>query len=103
MQSKSTGSPCVWGAKTPSDSLSFVFRPAILTVNFRQFLHRICLISTEIAPATDPIGIEQLFVGGLQGSRKFEGEIAGGRKVISDIRLRPRQQPCPVCNQDYSA
>ena len=70
---------------------------------FRQFLDLICLISAELAPATDPIGIEQLFVGGLQASRKFEGEIVGGRKDISDIHLRPHQQPCPLCNLVYSA
>ena len=84
-------------------SFEFRFRPAILTVIFRQFLRLICLISAEVAPATDPIGIEQLFVGGLQASRKFEGEIVGGRKDISDIRLRPHQQPCPLCNRVYSA
>ena len=64
---------------------------------FRQFLYLICLISAELAPATDHIGIEQLFVGGLQASSKFEGEIAGGRENIADIHLRPRQQPCPLC------
>ena len=84
-------------------SFEFRFPPAILTVIFRQFLHLTCLISAEIAPATDPIGIEQLFVGGLQASRKFEGEIVGGRKDISDIHLRPRQQPRPLCNLVYSA
>ena len=78
-------------------SFKFRFRPAILTVIFRQFLHLTCLISAEVAPATDPIGIEQLFVGGLQASSKFEGEIVGVRKNISDIHLRPRQQPCPLC------
>ena len=87
--------------KTPS--FEFRFRPAILTVIFRQFLHLIRLISAEIAPATDPFGIEQLFVGGLQASRKFEGEIIGGRKDISDIRLQPRQQPCPSYNLVCSA
>ena len=87
--------------KTPS--FEFRFRPAILTVIFRQFLHLICLISVEVAPDTEPIGIEQLFVGGLQASRKFEGEIVGGRKDISDIRLQPRQQPCPSHNQVCSA
>ena len=79
------------------------FSTAILSVGFRQFLHQSRLISTEIAPATDPFGIEQLFVGGLQASRKFEGEIVGGRKDISDIHLRPHQQPCPLCNLVYSA
>ena len=64
---------------------------------FRQFLDLICLISAELAPATDHIGIEQLVVGGLQASSKFEGEIVGGRENISDIHLRPRQQPCPLC------
>ena len=64
---------------------------------FRQFLDLICLISAELAPATDPIGIEQLVVGGLQASSKFKDEIVGGRKNISDIDLRPRQQPCPLC------
>ena len=72
-------------------------------MGFRQFLHLICLISAEVAPATDPIGIEQLLVGGLQASSKFEGEIVGGRKDISDIHLRPRQQPCPLCYRVYSA
>ena len=78
-------------------SFKFGFRPAILTVIFRQFLHLTCLISAEVAPATDPIGIEQLSVGGLQASSEFEGEIVGGRKDISDIRLRPHQQPRPLC------
>ena len=87
--------------KTPS--FEFRFPPAILTVIFRQFLHLTCLISAEVAPATDPIGIEQLFVGGLQASSKFEGEIVGGRKDIPDIHLRPHQQPCPLCNLVYSA
>ena len=64
---------------------------------FRQFLDLTCLISAELAPVTDPIGIEQLFVGGLQAYKKFEGEIVGGRKDISDIHLRSRQQPCPLC------
>ena len=84
-------------------SFKFRFRPAILIVIFRQFLHLTCLISAEVAPATDHIGIEQLFVGGLQASRKFEGEIVGGRKDIADIHLRSRQQPCPWCNLVYSA
>ena len=78
-------------------SFEFRFRPAILTVIFRQFLRLTCLISAEVAPATDPIGIEQLFVGGLQACRKCEGEIVGGRKDISDIHLRPRQRPCLLC------
>jgi len=77
--------------------------PSILTVIFRQFLDLICLISAELAPATDPIGIERLVVGGLQASSKFEGEIAGVRKDISDIHLRPRQQPCLLCYLFYSA
>ena len=66
-------------------------------MGFRQFLDLICLISAELAPATDHIGIEQLVVGGLQASSKFEGEIVGGRENIVDIHLRPRQQPCPLC------
>ena len=77
--------------------------PSILTVIFRQFLDLICLISAELAPATDPIGIEQLVVGGLQASSKFEGEIASVRKDITDIHLRPRQQPCLLCYLVYSA
>ena len=92
-------------------SLKFRFRPAILTVIFRQFLRLTCLISAEVAPATDPIGIWYtgiwypigIGIGGLQASRKFEGEIVGGRKNISDIHLRPHQQPCPLCNLVYSA
>ena len=78
-------------------SFKFRFRPAILTVVFRQFLRLTCLISAEVAPATDHIGIEQLVVGGLQASSKFKDEIVGGRENISDIDLRPRQQPCPLC------
>ena len=78
-------------------SFKFRFRPALLTVVFRQFLRLTCLISTEIAPATYQIGIERLIVGGLQAYKKFEGEIVGGRKDISDIHLRSRQQPCPLC------
>ena len=72
-------------------------------MGFRQFLDLTCLISAEVAPATDPIGIEQLFVGGLQAYMKFEGEIVGGRKDIADIHLRPCQQPCPLCKLVYSA
>ena len=66
-------------------------------MGFRQFLRLICLTAAEVAPATDHIGIELLRVGGLQAYRKFEGEIVGVRKDISDIHLRPRQQPCPLC------
>ena len=76
---------------------------AILSVGFRQFLHQSCLISAEIAPATDQIGIERLIVGGQQACKKCEGEIVGGRKDIADIHLRPCQQPCPLCNQGYSS
>ena len=84
-------------------SFKFRFSTAVLSVGFRQFLLQSCLISTEIAPATDQIGIERLIVGGLQACSEFEGEIAGGRKDIADIHLRPRQQPCPLCNQGYSS
>ena len=66
-------------------------------MGFRQFLDLTCLISAEIAPATDHIGIERLIVGGLQACSKFEDEIVGGRKDIADIHLRPCQQPCPLC------
>ena len=72
-------------------------------MGFRQFLHQSRLISAEIAPATDQIGIERLIVGGLQACKKFEGEIVGGRKDIADIHLRSCQQPCPLCNLVYSA
>ena len=66
-------------------------------MGFRQFLDLTCLISAEIAPATDPFGIERLIVGGLQACSQFEDEIVGGRKDIADIHLRPCQQPCPLC------
>ena len=66
-------------------------------MGFRRFLDLICLISAELAPATDPIGIEQLVVGGLQAYSKFKDEVVGGREDIFDIDLRPRHQPCPLC------
>ena len=88
---------------TVSGRNRFGFSTAILSVGFRQFLDLTCLISAEVAPATDPIGIEQLRVGGLQAYSKFEDEIVGGRKDIADIHLRPCQQPCPLCKLVYSA
>ena len=50
---------------------------------FRQFLDLICLISAEIAPATDPIGIEQLSCRWSAGLEKFEDEIV----VVGEISL----------------